>query len=196
MSTKTETDPCAAGPQYWTQSDETFKKCVQDQGFTGTRQDFLSGVNVPPMTAGAFASGPSANPAYTYLSQSRTGLSYNGSYPYTSGNSLAMPQLKIGPISQCSQSKYVPGPKGKIPLMAPDTRNAGMPQNPGNAGMPQNPGNAGASQYAASTSYSPNHYYGQFPSQAVGGCSSSYPASAMMTMGYDAPRHASYASMY
>jgi hypothetical protein len=125
-----------------------------------------------------------------------------------------MPQLKIGPISQCSQSKYVPGPKGKIPLMAPDTRNAGMPQNPGNAGMPQNPGNAGmpqnpgnagmpqnpgnagASQYAASTSYSPNHYYGQFPSQAVGGCSSSYPASAMMTMGYDAPRHASYASMY
>lgn len=183
MNTPTmkEFDTCVMGPDYWTQNDQTFKECMQDRGFKGTRQDFLGKLN---MAVGSYSMADAGKPVSMFDSKSCVAnLNGHGSYAYNSGSDAKLPLIIPAPSNVCSNGSYIPGPHRKIPMMAP-RENAVLPPN------------AGMSQYAPATGNTESHYYGQFPSEAVSGCSSLYPASAMMTTGYDVAPYASYASMY
>lgn len=190
MNTPTmkEFDTCVMGPDHWAKDDKTFKECMQDRGFKGTRQEFLSKLN---MNVGFYSMADAGKPVSMFDSKS-CAANLNGSYAYNSGSSsyaynsgsdAKSPLMIPAPSDVCATGSYIPGPHRKIPMMAPRL----------NAVLPPN---AGMSQYAPATGYTESHYYGQFPSEAVSGCSSFYPASAMMTTGYDVAPYASYASMY
>ena len=182
MNTPTmkEFDTCVMGPDYWTQNDQTFKECMQDRGFKGTRQDFLGKLN---MAVGSYSMADAGKPVSVFDSKSCVANpNGHGSYEYNSGNEVNG-SMKLAPSNVCGTGSYIAGPHKRIAVMAPRL----------NAVLPPN---AGMSQYAPATGYTESHYYGQFPSEAVSGCSSLYPASAMMTTGYDVAPYASYASMY
>ena len=179
--TMKEFDTCVMGPDYWAQNDKTFKECMQDRGFKGTRQDFLGMLN---MNVGSYSMADAGKPLSLFSSKScAVNPNGDGSYAYASGSDAKLSPLVPAPLDVCGNGGYIPGPQGRIAVMAPRL----------NAVLP--PG-AGMSQYAPATGYTQSHYYGQFPSEAVSGCSSMYPASAMMTTGYDVAPYASYASMY